>query len=211
MTNNELPVIRIKDAWLLRNAASKPMNELWGKGEPLYSDEYYEQRTKDYTDAWKPYESKILKGMTDIIDLSFRQHIVDVYIAPWFHAFSDPMVIGVMRSPDEFIDVLTHELLHRLLTDSTLLSHETKLLDEWKKLFGANNSFVTTVHIPVHAIHKAIYLDVLGDASRLERDIAQNVKHQAKDYIAAWDYVQDKDYREIIEKLKSNYKKLSSS
>lgn len=205
---DELPLIRIKDAWLLRENASKHLHELWGKDKKLADDKWMEKRVADYRKAWKPVEQKILLGMTEKLGLSFRQNIIDVNIAPWFNAFSDPMVIGVMQEPDVFVDTLTHELLHRLLTDNTAIPHETQLLAEWQKLFGKSHTFGTVVHIPVHAVHKAIYLDVLKDPERLERDIANNKQYNAADYIAAWDYVEKHGYKEIITKLQKSYEKL---
>ena len=209
LNQGKLPVIRITDAWLLRQNASKHLHELWGKDKVLADDEWMEKRVKEYSDAWKPYEQKILTAMTEILGLSFRQNIIDVNIAPWFGAFSDPMVIGVMGEPDVFVDTLTHELLHRLLTDNTSIPHETMLLEEWQKLFGKEHSFGMVVHIPVHAVHKAIYLDVLKEPKRLKRDIAENNKHNAADYIGAWDYVEKHGYKEIINQLKKSYLRLS--
>ena len=65
------------------------------------------------------------------------------------------------------------------------------------------------VHIPVHAVHKAIYLDVLNEPKRLERDISNNKMHKSKDYIDAWNYVHKHGYEEIINKLKKSYKDLA--
>jgi hypothetical protein len=209
MSKEQLPIIRIKDAWLLRENASRHLHELWGKDKTLADDEWMEKRVADYRIAWKPFEKKILTSMTDLLDLSFRQNIIDVHIAPWFNAFSDPMVIGVMKEPDEFVDILTHELLHRLLTDNTAIPHETMLLDEWQKLFGKKHTFGTVVHIPVHAVHKAIYLDVLNAPERLARDVAGNKKYKATDYINAWNYVDEHGYKKIISQLKKSYKELS--
>ncbi len=209
MRKEQLPVIRIKDAWLLRENVSRHLHELWGKGKTLADDDWMEKRVADYQKAWKPFEKKILTAMTDLLDLSFRQNIIDVYIAPWFNAFSDPMVIGVMREPDEFVDLLTHELIHRILTDNTTLPHETMLLDKWQKLFGKEHSFGTVVHIPVHAVHKAIYLVVLNAPERLARDVAGNEKYRATDYINAWNYVDKNDYRKIINQLKKSYQELN--
>ena len=208
-SKTELPIIRVKDAWLLRENVSQHLHELWGKGSKLADDGWMEWKVTEYQKAWKPVESKILTGITETLGLSFRQNIIDVYIAPWFRAFSDPLVIGVMLEPDEFIDTLTHELLHRLLTDNTATPHETKFLTEWQKLFGKKHSAVTVVHIPVHAVHKAIYLDVLKAPERLERDIANNKKYDAKDYVAAWEYVDKNDYKEIIRKLRKSYAELA--
>lgn len=210
MTKTSLPVVRIKDAWLLRENVSVPLNELWGKGEALRSDEEYLDIVNAYVKAWQPIETEILQGLSDILGLKFSQNIIDVYIAPWFHAFSDPMVIGVIFKPDVFIDTLTHELVHRLLTDNTTIPYHTNILEpEWKKLFGKNHSFTTLVHIPVHAVHKAIYLDVLKQPKRLRRDIKANSDHSATDYVAAWDYVEKHGYMEIIEKLKKSYTQLA--
>lgn len=200
-----LPEIRIKDAWLLRENASQHLHKLWGKNRVLANDALMQKIVKDYKKAWAPFETKILKGMTDILDLSFRQNIIDVYIAPWFNAFSDPLVIGVTREPYEFVDTLTHELIHRLLTDNTKLKPKADLIAQWQKMFGKQNSFTTLVHIPVHSVHKAIYLDILKDKDHLQRDISDCFKHGHQDYVDAWDYVQKHDYRKINESLKLSY------
>lgn len=204
-----LPAIRIKNAWLLRENASKHLHELWGEGKTLADNDWMEWKVSEYKKAWQPYEEKILFGMTETLGFSFRQNIIDVYIAPWFHAFSDPLVIGVTKEPDVFVDILTHELLHRLLTDNTSIPYETDLLAEWRKLFGEEHDFKTLVHIPVHAIHKAIYLDALKEPKRLERDVTNNKKHEAKAYITAWEYVEERGYKEIIKQLKESYGKLA--
>ena len=116
-----------------------------------------------------------------------------------------------MQEPDLFIDTLTHELTHRLLTDNTTIPHETLLLVPWQSLFGKNHNFNMLVHIPVHAVHKAIYLDVLNEPMRLERDIANNKMYEAKDYVDAWNYVERHGYEEIISKLKKSYKDLATA
>ncbi|HEY1645665.1 MAG TPA: hypothetical protein VGF75_04810 [Candidatus Saccharimonadales bacterium] len=210
---NILPEIRIKDAWLLRENASAHLHKLYAKkGEKLADDAWIEKRVSEYTKAWKPYEKKILNGLCDTLELTYRQNIIDVYIAPWFNAFSDPMVIGVMQEPDIFIDSLTHELIHRLLTDNTTIPYMTDILfPAWKKLFGEKYNFTTLVHIPVHAVHKAIYLDVLKQPERLERDIKANKDYVATDYVASWDYVNKHGYKEIINKLRKSYSELSGN
>lgn len=204
-----LPEIRIKDAWLLKENASIHLNELWGEGRELVSDEWITRRVADYQNVWNPLEEQILESMTEILGLSFKQNIIDVYIAPWFNAFSDPLVIGVYTKPNEFVDTLTHELIHRLLVDNTTLPYDTPLLEEWKKLFGKNHSFGTIIHIPVHAVSKAIYLDVLNEPKRLKRDIDNSKTYDSPDYLNAWNYVEKHGYMEIIKKLKDSYTRLN--
>lgn len=207
----EVPTIRIRNAWLLRANASYYLNELWGDGSPLRSDEEYQKIANSYLEAWLPYESKILKGISQALGLEFRQSIIDVHIAPWFSAFSDPLVIGVKYEPERFIDVLTHELIHKLLTDNTLLELDSPLIPEWEKLFGKNHSFGALVHIPVHAVLKYIFIDILKQPERLKRDIEMSKKNNATDYIAAWDYIEKNDYLKIIKDLKESYIKLAAN
>lgn len=208
------PEVRIKNAWLLREATSVYLHELWGKkGEELVDYEKIEEIVKRYRKAWKPEEEKIIKAMCKSVDLEFYQNTIDVYIAPWFQAFSDPLVIGVAYDDETFVDLLTHEICHHLLTDNTIISEKRlAVLDtEWRHLFGPSHSFDTLIHIPVHAICKYIYLDVRKRPDRLKADIALNEKYSAKDYIDAWNYVEEHGYKEIITQLKTSYKTLSKA
>jgi hypothetical protein len=195
---------------LLREEVSVHLHELWAKdGKELMSHQQINAKVSSYEKAWGPYEKRIVQGMCKILDLEFRQNIIDVYIAPWMKGFSDPMVIGVTLKPDEFVDVLTHELLHRLLTDNTTVPYSADLMKEWTKLFGDEHSTNTLLHIPVHAAHKAIYLGVLREPQRFERDRAKDLDLNAKDYVKSWEYVERHGYEQILAKLKDSYKKLS--
>lgn len=203
------PEIRIKDAWLLRENASKHLHELWAEdGEQIVDDEWMATRVASYQKAWEEYEKIILNGMCNLLDLEFKHNIIDVYIAPWFNAFSDPLVIGVTSEPDHFVDMLTHELLHRLLTDNnkfTIHGTENELGDKWSKLFGADHSFDCLIHIPVHAVHKALYLDILKEPKRYERDLEITEQYNQEAYVNSWRYVEDNDYKKIVSKLTDSY------
>ncbi len=202
------PEIRIKNAWLLYDAASVHLHELWAeKDEHLATYEEMDEIVKGYQEVWLPNEQKIIHGMCEITGLEFRQNIIDVNIAPWFYAFSDPMVIGIKYKPDRFVEVLTHEIIHRLLTDNIQTKYDTKYADEWAKLFGAEHTFNTLIHIPVHAILQSIFEDVLHEPDRTKND--QSLCKKWPDYDEAWHYVNQNGYKEIIKQLKANYKEIS--
>lgn len=201
------PEIRIRYGWLLSDNVSKPLNELWGDGTPLRTFEEYEDIAENYKKAWKPYEKKIINGMCDAFGLTFRQSIIDVYIAPWMGAYSDPMVIGVHYKPDHFIEIFTHELLHRLLTDNNESSYDTHYIKLWRRLFGDKHSKNTLVHIPVHAGLQAIFDNVLDEPKRTKHDKKQC--EQWEHYDAAWKYVDKVGYKKIIDQLRESYKNLS--
>jgi hypothetical protein len=208
MSKHNLPEVRIINAWLLREAASVHIHRLLAKeGEVMVNHDEIDEIIKKYKKAWDPLEKKILNGMCDTMDLEFYQNTLDVYVAPWFYAFSEPLIMGVEMRSEEFVSNLTHEIIHRLLTDNTSIRKDADLRVVWAKMFGKNHSPNTLVHIPVHAVHKAIALDVLDDPSIVERDYKMNLDHEGKDgeYVKSWDYVNSHDYKEIIEKLKTAY------
>lgn len=210
MATNQTPEIRIKNAWLLRENASRHMHKLFGEeGSEMANHNEIDKIIDGYEQAWLPVEQKILRGMCNVMSLEFRQNIIDVYIAPWFYAFSDPLVIGVTMTGPEFVRNLTHELIHRLLTDNTSLPYDHDLVKDWKQLYGNNHSQVTLVHIPVHALHKAIINDVLKDPQIKEDDYKACVEFDGKDgdYVKSWDYVDKHGYKEVIDRLRTVYGK----
>ena len=195
------PEIRIKYAWLLKNATAEPLQQFWKPDSTMRSPEEYEEIAQSYRDYWAPYEKKVLKAMHDVVGLDYRTNVIDVYVAPWFYAFSDPLVIGVVfDTQQELVVTLTHELLHRLFMDNRT-SDDTHTVEHWERLFG-KHEFVTLVHIPVYAMMHAIFIDELKQPGWL-----QNEKRASKAYADAWQYVEDNGYKEIIETLKIQYKK----
>lgn len=202
------PEIRIKNAWLLYDAASVHLHELWAeKDEKLATKDEVDSYVAAYQKAWAPYEDTIIRGICDITGLEFRQNIIDVSIAPWFHAFSDPLVVGITYQPDRFVEVLTHELIHRLSFDNTNTPYGTNYADHWAKLFGKEHNFTVLIHIPVHAIMQALFDDVLHEPVRTKND--REKCRNWPDYDAAWQYVEKHSYKTIIEQLKDSYKKIS--
>lgn len=209
MSKRQLPEVRIKNAWLLREHASVHLHELFAKkGDGLADYEELNEVVDKYKKSWDPVEQKILNAMCDITGLEFRQNTLDVFIAPWFYAFSDPMVIGIMMEGDEFVRNLTHEMIHRIITDNTSLPYYYDYIAAWQKLYGKNHNWNTLVHIPVHAVHKAIIYDVLKDPSIKDADYNMCLEFGGPedDYIKSWGYVDKHGYKEIIEKLKTIYK-----
>jgi hypothetical protein len=168
------------------------------------ADEIVKERIENQRQAWKKEEQKILEGLSEVIGLSFYQNVIDVYIvAVRRGAFSNPIVIGSQIQGESFVDVLTHELIHRLLT------HCGRKID-WEKFdketYPNISEKKTLTHILIHAIHKHIYLNVLQSPSRLEKDI--KMCQGWPNYQEAWEIVERDGYQNIIEKLKtfvSNY------
>jgi hypothetical protein len=212
--DQKIPKIRIMFSWLLYNEASKVLHQRYAKkGEKLMSYEACEDWAEKYRQEWTKYNDTILADMCQPLDLKFRQSDIEVTLAPWFKPISQPLIIGYNYGADEFVDILTHELIHVLLTDNNKYSFWGKTFDDvlvtkWKKLFGEDHDSNTLLHIPVHAVHKYIYLDVLHEESRLERDQKWYENDSSSPYFQSWRYVDGHDYKEIISQLKEQYSEL---
>lgn len=195
-----IPEIRIKYAWLLADVASVVLNEKYGDGTPLRSHDEYKKVADTYRTWWRPHNDTIVRGLCDILDLEYRQNIIDINVAPWFNAISDPMVIGPAFTSEEIlVNTITHELIHRLLTDNTSVQYDHDFLTDWKKLFGDDHDWNTLIHIPVHAVMKKLYLDVIDRPDLLKLDI--EVVKDNPPYAAAWTYVENADYSAIVDSL----------
>jgi len=134
-----------------------------------------------YKKEWKKNEKRILKYLPKKSGLSFQRNIIDVYIVGSNkRQFSDPIVIKSAFSPKEFVDVLTHELIHKLYADNSQVGKED--LKYWKEKYP-KESWRTINHIQVHALLTGIYLDVLQDPTRLELNKKRSQNHSTKAYI----------------------------
>lgn len=202
MTN---PEVRIMFSDLLYYSESQNLAKSYNRKIEISEEECYRQ-THAYKKAWAKKEDAIVTGMQKIFGLTFYKPVIDVTLAPAFGPKSLPLIINFQYKSDMFIDILTHELFHNLFTDNQYVQHGKRdnLIEVWRELFPEDLTPTTRVHIPVHAGLKAIYLDVLDEPKRLARDIEEC--QQWPDYKAAWEYVEQHDYKKIIKKFKDSYK-----
>lgn len=215
MTNKpaKIPEVRIYFSWLAYDTVSTEMVKLHEPDWKLLPAEKYTEFTENYAREWAKYADKILPALVGVLGVRFYQSVIDAACVPWVRAISDPLTLNFRYMPDQFVDALTHELCHILLTDNDIYSiksseREVWLNERWVKLFGQEHDFTTVAHIPVHALCKYIYLDILKEPGRLERDMV-DVKNNLP-YKAAWGYVNAHDYHEIIAQLRADYAALAA-
>ena len=99
------------------------------------------------------------------------------------------------NSFNDFIDVLTHEIIHQIQ------SQNSKIFKKWVKYLEKNykdEKRRTQSHILLHAVHKKIYL-TLFDKKRFKRNLKRSHR---KSYIRAWEIVNNEGYEEIIKKFR---------
>jgi hypothetical protein len=197
------PEIRFANGWLLEPTYRRAWNALRFKGKVPFPD-YREvtRKRRAYEKAWRTVEKKILKGMCDVLDLQFRQNTVDVYVVGFARPISNPLVLSSRYSPQQAVHILTHELLHRLLTDNTSGGYPRQA---WNAAF-VDEPITVRNHVMVHAAHKHVYLNVLKEPKLIDAEMRRLRKYHAKDYLRSWQIVEERGYQELIKEFKGYIK-----
>ncbi len=204
------PQIRIVDSGLLSDAASVYIHKARDtSGKELMSAESLRKVALRYRAAWEPYDRKIVEGLCSILGLEFRKNIVDVYVAPWFKAFSTPLVVGVHFDDEWFVRILAHELVHVLLTDNTTTDFYADYITLRKVSYGEDLDTKVLSHIEVHAVLEKLFRDIMGRPEWVEADKEKCAVWP--DYAKAWDYVEQNGYETVLQKVKENYTKLAGA
>jgi hypothetical protein len=151
---------------------------------------------------WQHEEGKILRALSEITTLTWEAKIISCYVVGQVKAFSDPLTLPVfLNDPTLFIDMLIHELIHQLFMQP---GNQKRLQPVWEYINKSypNETQITKTHIPLHAIHSYLYHTFYTEERR-QRDIQRAKKKNAVNYIRAWEIVEQKAYRTIMEDLRS--------
>ena len=149
---------------------------------------------------WRKDEKKVLTELSKISQLRWKEKNIRCYIVGKCIPFSDPLTISIYKkSPDNFIDILIHELIHRLFIQDGNLKKSANSWSYFEKKYK-KESKITKNHIVLHAIHSHIYLKIFNQ-KRLKRDI-KNISFIPA-YKRAWEIVQTVGYKNIISEFTS--------
>lgn len=144
------------------------------------------ERIKKYKLEWDKYEKKVNEILSEFLTLpdSIDVHIVSGNPRP----FSNPIVLKSGYHPEEFVQTLIHELIHRIFT-----------LNKIKNNFIHEND-LTKNHIPVFALMSYIFSKIKPEWT--EQSIERSNKSSFEGYKLAWEYIKDKNVLEIIKNIK---------
>lgn len=165
----------------------------------LIRDPKWERPAKEKFDAffdkikseWNQKGSEILEEMSLITKLAWHEKDTTCYVTWGVNPFSDPLTINLVSD----IHVLTHELIHRILSqrgNNPAVFHEN-----WNALMEkyADETQLCRTHVGVHAIHTHLYKKLFND-NALEENIKKSEPYS--DYKKAWEIVQRDGYENII-------------
>ncbi len=145
---------------------------------------------------WEKQEKKIFKELSKITGLKWKEKEIICYVIGFGRGLSDPLTMKLYKNKNDFIDTLTHELIHQIQFQNE------KKWPKWRKHLSKKykkESRSTKSHISVHAINKKIYLR-LFNKNRLKRDIKRCQKFL--DYKLAWEVVEEEGHENIIKKFR---------
>lgn len=200
--SHPLPKITIK-----YNRFLDPIFIGWIQSQEKYKDwippdkEEVLKNIQNYNALWNKYSEQVLLAMTEITGLHFKRNLIPVYIVSGNpRGFSDPIVLKSRYTDIEFINYLTHELIHCLYVDNCARVNDAIPYD------APNLNDTAKDHVYLHAILKYIFLDILKEPGRLVVAI-DNCNKSKGGYELAWQIVENGNYLELINGFKSKIKR----
>lgn len=151
---------------------------------------------EEFRSHWDGLESQILSALQQVMGVNFVNPILDVFIVGDVpSSISTPVIIHSKLDKDRFIYILTHELVHVLLSDNAeRINFSEKLQDLYPdEAWKARN------HIAVHAVLEKVFSELVPKPEYLIRD-----KEFCKDkpaYARAWRVVDEEGCEKILDKL----------
>lgn len=165
---------------------------------------------RDLEKLWRKDEKKVFKEISKITKLFWKEEIIYCYvIRKGNFSLSDPLTLvvynrkGFLIEKDSLIDILVHELIHRIFFTSRENFQKSK--KAWDCIYRKykKETEKTKNHIIIHAIHKHLYLKLFNE-KRLKRDIQWASSY--KDYKRAWQIVEKEGYQNIIKEFQKRIK-----
>jgi hypothetical protein len=170
------------------------------KREPEFEkppeEKAFAKKIKSYEALWKKEGPAILEELQRVTKLKWHNSEIVCYVTWGVYPYSDPLTINPRKDANGTLDILTHELIHVLLSQE---SNSKVYWKNWRVFLKKHTkySYTTSVHIAVHAIHEHIFRK-LYNVKRLTKEINDI---QDLDYVLSWEIVQKEGYKNIIAEI----------
>lgn len=186
-----MPKLIFRRSWLYDQALARK------RDYKMPSYRVLDSHVRKVEKEWSKHGAKILNEIVRVTKLNWQEKEIVCYITAGIIPYSDPLTLN-LRSD---IDTLTHELIHRILSEpenwKRIKSSWTKLMKKYK-----DEPQKTKTHIIVHAIHAAVLKKLFGE-KRLKRE--KKVVLDPK-YIRSWAIVDVDGYGNIVKELTQGLK-----
>ena len=125
-------------------------DEIWLKPKEKFSSKFVDKYLNSIEKIWKKEGKNTLEYISKISGLKWKEKKIKCYFISGGRCFSNPLTVRYFKNKNQFIDVLTHELIHQMQ------SQNSKNWVKWWQYFSkqySNESKLTQRHIFLHAIH----------------------------------------------------------
>jgi hypothetical protein len=187
MKRNNLPKLIFRRSWLYDKTLLRKKNFI----KP--SEKVLEQHLLKTNREWAKLGTKILTEISRVTKLNWYEKEIVCYLTYGVTPYSDPLTFNIYSD----IDTLTHELIHRILSEpenqKRLNRNREKLMRKYTK-----ESQKTKTHIRIHAIHQVVLKNLFGE-KRLSLEKKKFIHY--KDYVRAWEIVEKDGSENIINEL----------
>jgi len=147
---------------------------------------------------WHKDEGRILRELSKLTHLKWEEDKIFCYVVGNSIPFSDPLTIPAYKNrPTYFIDILIHELIHRLFDHPKNLKKIKRVRKYFYRKYKNENK-ITRNHIPLHAIYTYILLKFYNKR-RLKREI--ELISYLPFYKRSWQIVLREGYKNIIKEF----------
>lgn len=165
------------------------------------SEKLIDNNTDKLIAVWQKHEKNILTEIASVTGLKWRESHINAYVTAGVGWFSAPLTLSVDTNTNFLLHTLIHELIHRILNEN----------ENWPKLEKQYNQLLadfpdeetnTASHIPIHAIHKHIYLKYFS-----KKDVDKEIGFMKKNdpaYYRSWKHVDEIGFDNIIREYINN-------
>ena len=175
---NQIPIIEFRKSWIYNIQWSR--SKKWRKPPATM---VWNKRERQLRRLWTKHGSAVLRTMSKITGLPWREDRIIVYLTWGVRPFSDPLTISLRPDVMSVFETMTHELIHRLLSSE---KNWSKIKPGWM-LFVKSYPRETSVainHVPIHAVHEMIWGKLFPSrVTTIKTDL------KLKPYIRAWELV----------------------
>ena len=186
MRNKNTPKLIFRRSWLYDQALAR------GRGFKMSQDKIFDVQLRKLEKAWAVHGERILSEITKVTKLNWHEKEIVVYVTAGVVPYSDPLTLDLYSD----IDTLTHELIHRILSETDNWKH---VKFNWIKLMRKYRVEADTVktHIIIHAIHAVILKNLFGE-KRLKK---QKELVLDPDFIRLWVIAEAGEFENIVKEL----------
>lgn len=164
---------------------SPNLDKKWKDWEPPTD---IEARIIAFKEFWAKYETKVVYGIEEALNLKFERDIDVYFVAGVNKAMSDPLILRASKNHKFILLKLTHELIHRIFEGTDFKFP--------KILLNRTGNNIVDNHIIVYAVMRHVFKD---DPQLIERIMEDNFH---PNYIKAFEL--SKNYEEILKYFRDN-------